>query len=297
MEVAEVQHHHAHIAACLAENGVAPGAGAVIGVALDGLGYGLDGTLWGGEFLLADYRSCERPATFKPVAMPGGAQAIREHWRNTYAHLTAAMGWARFAEDYADTPLCRFLQAKPRAVLDGMIARGVNSPLASSCGRLVDAVAAAVGIRREHADYEGQAATELEALVATDECLAYPFAIERLEDDKLSYVEPRPMWQALLGDLRDGAPAPVTAARFHNGLASVIVRMIDRLRRLRPDLACVSSVALSGGVVQNRVLLELLIDRLEAMGRRVLTHAEVPANDGGLALGQAVIAAARATAP
>jgi hydrogenase maturation protein HypF len=297
MEVAEVQHHHAHIAACLAENGVALAAGPVIGVALDGLGYGLDGTLWGGEFLLADYRSCERLATFRPVAMPGGAQSIREPWRNTYAHLTATMGWARFAEDHADTPLCRFLQAKPRLMLDGMIARGVNSPLASSCGRLFDAVAAASGVCRQRADYEGQAAMEFEALVNREERLAYPFTIGRLGDSNLPYVEPLPMWRALLGDLRAQASVPMIAARFHNGLAAVIARMIDKLRRHRPDLASISTVALSGGVTQNRILLEELAARLEASGLRVLTHAQVPANDGGLSLGQAVIAAARALAP
>ena len=181
-----------------------------LGVALDGLGYGADGTLWGGEFLLADYRDCERLATFKPVALPGGAQAVHEPWRNTYAHLMAGMGWTRFAMDYAELPLLRLLKAKPRAMLDGMIARGVNSPLASSCGRLFDAVAAALGICRERADYEGQAAVEFEALVDArtlmheDARLAYPFAIQRLKSSNLPYVEPLPMWQALLGDLRRG---------------------------------------------------------------------------------------------
>jgi hydrogenase maturation protein HypF len=301
-DVAEVQHHHAHIAACLAENGIALDAGPVIGVTLDGLGYGLDGTLWGGEFLLADYRHCRRLATFKPVAMPGGAQAIREPWRNTYAHLMADMGWARFATNYAETPLYQFLQAKPRAVLDRMIARGINSPLASSCGRLFDAAAAAVGICRERADYEGQAAVEFEAMVdahalADDERCVYPFAISLLPSSNLPYVEPRPMWQALLDDLLKDTPVSVIAARFHKGLASVIARMTDKLRQRHPDKEPISTVALSGGVLQNRVLLEQLIARLEAMGLRVLTHALVPANDGGLALGQAVIAAARASVP
>jgi hydrogenase maturation protein HypF len=300
MDVAEVQHHHAHIAACLAENGVALDAAPVIGVAMDGLGYGLDGTLWGGEFFLADYRDCQRLATFRPVAMPGGEQAIREPWRNTYAHLTAGMGWARFAQDYGATSLYRFLQAKPRAVLDGMIARGVNSPPASSCGRLFDAVAAAVGICREHADYEGQAAMELEALVdaetlARDDAgRAYTFAISPSPLHGLPCVEPLPMWRALLDDLLVDTPVPVIAARFHTGLAAAIARMIDSVRQHHPDVA---TVALSGGVMQNRVLAELLIGRLESRGLRVLTHALVPANDGGLALGQAVIAAARALAP
>jgi hydrogenase maturation protein HypF len=299
-DLAEVQHHHAHIAACLAENGIALNGAPVIGVALDGLGYGLDDTLWGGEFLLADYRDCQRLATFKPVAMLGGAQAIREPWRNTYAHLTAEMGWSRFAMDYADLPLYRILQMKPRAVLDSMIARGVNSPLASSCGRMFDAAAAAAGVCPERAEYEGQAAVEFEALVDAhtlaheDERLAYPFAIPRLKASNLPYVEPLPMWQALLGDLIEDTPVPVIAARFHKGLASVIAGMVDRLRQRDPDMAPVTTVALSGGVLQNRVLLELLIGRLEALGLGVLTHAQVPANDGGLALGQAAIAAARA---
>jgi len=301
--VVEVQHHHAHIAACLAENGVALDAAPLIGVALDGLGFGLDGTLWGGEFLLADYRDCQRLGTFKPVAMPGGAQAVREPWRNAYAHLMAEMGWARFAMDYADTPLHRFLHNKPRAALDGMIAQGVNSPLASSCGRLFDAVAAAAGVCREHAEYEGQAAAEFEALVDVDTLthedarLAYPFAIPRLRANGLPYVEPLPMWQALLGDLIESTPVPVIAARFHKGLAAVIARMVEQLRDHHPGPTPITAVALPGGVLQNRVLLELLVGRLEALGLQVLTHAQVPANDGGLALGQAVVAAARSLAP
>ena len=235
--------------------------------------------------------------------MPGGAQAIRQPWRNTYAHLTAGMGWAQFANDYSGTPLHRFLRSKPRAVLDGMIAHGVNSPLASSCGRLFDAAAAAVGPCRERVDYEGQAAVEFEALVDAhtlaheDERLSYPFAIPVLPSSNLPYVDPLPMWLALLADLSKDTLVPIIAARFHKGLASVIARMVDKLRRRRTGVEPVSTVALSGGVLQNRVLLELLIDRLEAMGLRVLTHALVPANDGGLALGQSVIAAARALGP
>jgi len=297
--ITDVQHHHAHIAACLAENGVALDAAPVIGIALDGLGFGLDGTLWGGEFLVADYRRCRRVGTFKPVAMPGGAQAIHEPWRNTYAHLMAEMGWARLAMDYGETDLYRFLDTKPRAALDRMMAGGVNSPLASSCGRLFDAAAAAAGICRECTEYEGQAAAEFEALVDEDalayedEMLAYPFAIPRLKFSSLLYMEPLPMWQALLGDLVAQAPAGAIAARFHKGLAVAIARMVDKMRQTES----IETVALSGGVLQNRVLLEQLIGRLEALGMRVLTHARVPANDGGLALGQAVIAAARKKRP
>ena len=302
-----VQHHHAHIASCMAENGIALEAGPVLGVALDGSGLGLDGTLWGGEFLLADYRSCKRLATFKPVPLLGGEQAVREPWRSTYAHLMAEMGWPRFAMNYAELELHDFLAAKPRALLDGMAARQVNSPFASSCGRLFDAAAAAAGVCRDRVQYEGQAAIEFEALVdaATlrdeDDELAYPFAIPRLKETNMPYIEPLAMWQALLGDLILSTAVPVIAARFHKGLAIVIARMIDKLSRYErgPDHDSdtpLKIVALSGGVFQNRVLLEQVVMRLERMEFRVLTHREVPANDGGLALGQASIAAAQSFA-
>ena len=300
VNVEQVQHHHAHIASCMVENGLALDAGPVLGVALDGLGLGDDGTLWGGEFLLADYRTSRRLGTFKPVAMPGGEQAVREPWRNTYAHLMAEMGWARFATNYDALELCRFLAQQPRALLDEMIARKVNSPLASSCGRLFDAAAAAAGICRDRIQYEGQAAVELEALVdrrtLADEPddLAYPFATPRLKSGNLPYVEPLAMWQALLGDLILGTPPPVIAARFHKGLAIVVARMVAQLSVHGAN--AVTTVALSGGVFQNRVLFEQVVARLERLGLRVLTHRQVPANDGGLALGQAAIAAARSLA-
>jgi hydrogenase maturation protein HypF len=298
----EVQHHHAHIAACMAENGIDLDNGPVIGVALDGLGYGADGTLWGGEFLLADYRQCQRLGSFLPVALLGGEQAVYEPWRNTYAHLMAAMGWASFASNYQKLDLYHFLDGKPRAMLDGMMAKGVNSPLASSCGRLFDAVAAAAGICCERVNYEGQAAVEFEALVDQralqdeDNALAYPFAIEHRPASAPAYIEPRPMWQALLDDLQQGTPTGLIAARFHKGLARVIVRMIEVLSQPENGRPAVNTVALSGGVFQNRILLEQVVMRLENSGFRVLTHRQVAANDGGLALGQAVVAAARAIA-
>lgn len=302
IDLAEVQHHHAHIAACMAENSIAIDAGPVIGVALDGLSFGTDGTLWGGEFLLTDYRDCKRLATFKPVAMLGGEQAIYEPWRNTYAHLMAEMGWARFAMNYAELNLTQFLADKPRSLLDGMIGQGVNSPLASSCGRLIDAVAAAAGVCREKVQYEGQAAVEFETLadertlLEEDDDLAYPFSIPRLKSNNLPYVEPLAMWQALLGDLILGTPVPVIAARFYKGLAIVITRLVEKLSRYESGKEAVRIVALSGGVFQSRILLEQVTVRLETLGFRVLTHRHVPPNDGGLALGQAVIAAARSLA-
>lgn len=298
------QHHHAHIAACMLENGVPADAPPILGVALDGLGFGDDGTLWGGEFLLADYRSYRRLGTFKPVAMLGGEAAVREPWRNTYAHLMAEMGWASFAMNYADLDLHRFLAGKPRELLDGMLKRGVNAPLASSCGRLFDAVAAAVGLTRELALYEGQGAVELEAaldqdcLASEDDALSYPFAIPRLRGG-LPYVEPLAMWQALLGDLVLATPIGLIATRFHRGLGNVIVRMVEKLAaQAATDEAAMDqtsgrTVALSGGVFQNRILFERVLGALEGRGFTVLSHSRAPCNDGGLALGQAAIAAAR----
>lgn len=295
----ETQHHHAHITACLAENEAPIDAKPVIGVALDGIGFGDDGTFWGGEFLLADYRSYKRLATFKPVAMIGGGQAIKEPWRNTHAHLMAEMGWPRFVLNYSELELFAFLDKKPREILDGMIAKELNSPLASSCGRLFDAVAAAVGIAREHAAYEGQGAVELEAIVDEktlldeDEALAYPFAIPRLKESNLPYVEPYAMWQALLGDLILKTPVPIMAARFHKGLAKIIVQMVEKLQKYETGENETRTVALSGGVWQNKVLLEEVVRRLQEKEFTVLTHRNIPTNDGGLSLGQATIAAAR----
>ena len=298
LRLIDVQHHHAHVAACMAENGVALDAPPVLGVALDGLGLGADGTFWGGEFLLADYRHCKRVGTFKPVALLGGERAMLEPWRNTYAHLMAEMGWPPFETSYRQLGLYDFFATRPRGALDAMLRSGTGSPLASSCGRLFDAVAAAIGICRERALYEGQAAMELEAIVDErtlrdeNEERAYPFTIGTLDGNGLPYVEPLPMWQALLDDLMTSTPRPVIAARFHRGLAAAIVRMVERVTRDAPDTG-IGTVALSGGVFQNRVLLEQVQTRLQTMGFGVLTHRQLPAGDGGLALGQAVIAAAQ----
>ena len=295
----EVQHHHAHVAACLAENLYPLDAPPVLGIVLDGLGRGDDGTIWGGEFLLADYRSYDRLGLFKPVAMPGGAQAAREPWRNLYAHLMAGMGWAELKMNFAGLELFADLQRRPRATLDAMIRRGVNAPKASSCGRLFDAVAAALNLCRDRQAYEGEAAARLEAIVdhdatARDQEHAYPFTIPNSPDSGLPYVEPAAMWRAILGDLIHGAPASLIAARFHKGLAQIVVAMARKLAA-RDDKggARFETVALSGGCFQNRALFEEVALGLERSGFRLLTHAEVPANDGGLSLGQAAIGAAR----
>ena len=289
-----IQHHHAHIAACLVENRYPLTAPPVLGIVLDGLGMGDDGALWGGEFLLADYRGFQRLGTFKPVAVPGGAQAPRAPGRNLYAHLAAEMSWAELTMNFAELEVYDYLAAKPLPTLDAMIRAGVNAPPASSCGRLFDAAAAALGLCRERQAYEGEAAARLEAIVdqpalaESDDSLAYPFAIPRLRGVGLPYVEPLAMWRALLGDLILRTPASVIAARFHQGLARAIAAMASEVTR---D-GSIRTAVLSGGCFNNRVLLEECVRRLGAVGFTVLTHAEVPAGDGGLALGQAAVAAA-----
>lgn len=283
-----VQHHHAHIAACLADNDIPLDAGPILGVALDGLGLGEDGTLWGGEFLRADYTGFERLAHFQPVPLPGGVQAMREPWRNTFAQIHHALGWERVNSDYAGLDIVRFLDGKPLASLKVMVDRGLNSPMSSSCGRLFDAVAAAIGVCRERALHEGQAAIELESLAMTEfhrqVSRGYPASFD--EGRVLSW---RPLWTALLDDLGRGTAAAVIAARFHQGLARAIAGAAETLCAEHG----LDTVALGGGVFQNCLLLEGIDERLRKAGLRVLIPRKVPANDGGLSLGQAAIGAAR----
>ncbi|MEM1347232.1 MAG: carbamoyltransferase HypF [Myxococcota bacterium] len=298
LDLTEVQHHHAHIAACMAEHGLPRRTPPVLGVALDGMGWGEDDTIWGGEFLVADYSGFERAACFKPVAMLGGELASRQPWRNLYAHIMAEMGWAEFSMNYAETEAYRLLEGKPRGVLDQMLASGQGAPLASSVGRLFDAIAAAVGIYPEAIDYEGQAAMALEAAVvpraleqAKSSAEIYPIGIPRHQELGLPYVEPLGMWRAILGDVWMGVDVGLIAARAHVALAWSVAAMAKKIRKAHPELErCV----LSGGVWQNKILTELASERLEADGWSVLTHADVPPNDGGVSLGQAVVACARA---
>ncbi|GAB4237728.1 MAG: carbamoyltransferase HypF [Stanieria sp.] len=304
-----IQHHHAHIAACMVENGLPLDTPPVLGIALDGLGYGEDGTFWGGEFLLANYRSYKRLGTFKPVAMLGGEQAIYQPWRNTYAHLQTAFGGSKEAggreevnifSEYQDLNLIQFLQQKPLKFFNQMLEKGINSPLASSCGRLFDAVAAAISICHESCSYEGQGAVVLEALAQQqmlnhpEEIAFYPFAVDNKEVEEgsnLLYLEPRPMWQELLADLQQGLSQPAIAAKFHRGLARAIALMVQQIRNNYPE-ANIDRVALTGGVFQNQTLLLEVTRLLQEMKLIVLTHNQVPPNDGGLSLGQVAISAA-----
>jgi hydrogenase maturation protein HypF len=287
--LAEVQHHHAHIAACMAEHGVPLVSPPVLGIALDGLGYGADGTLWGGEFLEATYAGFARLACFRPVAMPGGSQAVREPWRNAFAHLHA-LGWERVRSEFENIDIVRFLAGQHVDVLQAMVEKNLNSPPASSCGRLFDAVAAVLGICRERASYEGQAAIELESLAmsASGDCGAYPFCIEATGEG-LHRLGWDGMWPALLNDIRLGADAAQIAARFHRTVIDAVTGMALRLSEERQ----LSTVVLGGGAFQNRLLLAGIVDALQQAGLEVLAPERIPANDGGLSLGQAAVAAAR----
>jgi hydrogenase maturation protein HypF len=285
----EVQHHHAHLAACLAENARPLASPAVLGVVLDGLGWGDDGTIWGGEFLWGDYQAYERLACLAPVAMPGGAQAVREPWRNLYAHLIRAMDWLELVRRFGHLAVYARLAAKPLAIVDKMIASGINTPRASSCGRLFDAVAAALDICPDRQAHEGEAAMRLEAIVdATTLRSDSGYPLDMINDETV-VLDPRPMWDPLLSDLTNGVPAPVVAARFHRGLAGGIAEMAGKLGERRSF----DAVALSGGCFQNAVLFSQVSRLLRGRGFAVLSHAAVPANDGGLALGQAAVAAAQ----
>lgn len=282
-----VQHHHAHVTACMAEHGIGPGHGKVLGVALDGLGYGDDGTIWGGEFVLADYRGFDRVGHFQPVPMPGGARAIREPWRNTYAHLVTCLGWEAVRQRYADLDVVRYLSAKPLALIRQMLDKGLNSPPASSAGRLFDAVAAALGLSRDLASYEGQAAIELEGLASAS------FGAQSGSGYGFEWVGGvlywRPLWVGLLDDVAAGVAFELIAARFHHALCDAVVHASAQLCRQH----AVDTVVLNGGVLQNRLVLEGIASSLRGRGLNVLAPSLLPANDGGLALGQAAIGAAR----
>jgi hydrogenase maturation protein HypF len=277
VELAGVQHHHAHIASCLADNGE---DGPVIGVAFDGTGFGTDGTLWGGELLLADLAGFERAGHLAGVPMPGGAAAIRQPWRMAAAYLAAAYpgglpgGLAVAARHQRSWP----------DVLT-MAGRGINAPVSSSAGRLFDAVAALLGVR-DTINYEGQAAVELEQLADPAERAAYPAAIAEGRPLRLAGPD---LVRAAAEDLQAGVPPPVIAARLHNGVAALIARACLLLR----ERSGLGTVALSGGVFQNLFLLNALVHLLEQDNFRVLTHRRVPPNDGGISLGQAAVAAAR----
>ncbi len=266
LPLVKVFHHHAHIAAVMAEHQLDPEA-EVIGVAFDGTGYGRDQTIWGGEILLASYTQFQRVAHLKPVPLAGGDQAVKEPWRMALAHLWAAgLSWQE--------ELAPVRAAANPALFARQLERSLNSVPTTSVGRLFDAVASLVGLRQQ-VDYEAQAAIELEALADRDAPGSYPFAPP---------LDPTPALGALLEDLERDVPPSVISMRFHRGLPEAVVSACQSLAKPLP-------VALSGGVFANVVLLELVVSGLEENGFHVLTHRLVPPNDGGLALGQLAIGA------
>ncbi|GBQ91358.1 hydrogenase maturation factor [Gluconacetobacter johannae DSM 13595] len=288
LRVEPVWHHHAHVAACMAEHGLPADGPAVVGLALDGSGLGQDGTIWGGEVLVCDYRAARRVGRLAPVALPGGDVAAREPWRMLLAHLDAALG-----PDGADAAVARglapALAGRPLPVLRAMIRAGVNAPPCSSAGRLFDAMAALLEVAPARMSYEGEAAMRLEALArgADRAADAAPFGLRT--NSGLAEIDPAPMWRAALRDKADGVPPARIAAAFHAGLARAFADLAQRAARAEG----LDTVALSGGAMHNALLAEALAGRLRAAGLRVLLPARAPAGDGGLALGQAVIAAAR----
>lgn len=297
VEVWPVQHHHAHLAACLADNGWPRSGGAVLGVVLDGMGYGPpnDSTdynaVWGGELLLGGYEQCRRVTRFKPVPLPGGDMAAKQPWRNALAHLHAAIGWTDVQADYGRVSAIQRLSLFPvDAVLSIMEAK-INSPLSSSCGRLFDAVAFLLGAGSdEQMSYEGQGAMYVQSLAEGymgDELRGYSFDIDNNSD--LREVVFTNFWQELLCDLRASIKPEIMAHKFHRGLVDVLEQSV----RQAGDEYDFSAVVLSGGVFQNVLITNELIKRLDKGGYSVLTHKNVPPNDSGIAFGQAMIAAAR----
>ncbi|SNB47091.1 carbamoyltransferase HypF [Geobacter sp. DSM 9736] len=280
-----VQHHHAHMAACMAENRL---EGDVIGVVFDGTGFGPDGTVWGGEFLVGGYESASRAGHLRQLPLPGGDAAVKEPWRMALSYCHACFGNRMWD---LPLPFIRELRPVERNVLQRMIEGGLNSPLTSSCGRMFDAVAALLGLRTR-VTFEGQAAMELEA--SAEQAPAtwnFPYVIEAGEN-KLVADGVLPV-AALVEGLLAGEPPATLARRFHETLAALAAEMCDRVR----EKSRLHRVVLSGGVFQNRLFTERLCRLLEEKDFSVFTHRLVPPNDGGIALGQAVIAARGASFP
>lgn len=291
LSLVPVQHHHAHLAACLAENRAAR----ALGVMWDGTGYGTDGTIWGGEFLLGDAKDFARVAHLRPFRLPGGEAAVKEPRRVALALLWELYGDAALERDDL-APIRAFTRAE-RRTLAQMLARNLNAPVTTSAGRLFDGIAALVGLH-QHVSFEGQAAMALEYAADAAVADAYPIALDRRPQtaDRSVAVGGRqsavvldwqPLLQAVLADLSRGVERGIIAARFHNALVEAIVAVAQKIGE--------ENVALSGGCFQNRWLTERAATRLADEGFRVLLHRHVPPNDGCISLGQVVVAAARLT--
>jgi len=290
VKLVPVQHHHAHIASCMADNGMNT---PVIGVAFDGTGMGADGNIWGGEFLVADYRDYERVGHLEYLPLPGGAAAIKRPCRTAIAYILTLLGentldaiFTREAKQSRLTSVGR-VTAIEMDVIKQQVEKRINSPLTSSMGRLFDTISALLGIRGE-IDYEGQAAVELEMAAYEEDYVRiqknYPYSI--IKEDGIRVVHLKDLFEAVMEDLGQDISKERISVKFHNTIA----RMIDEMCRLIANEAGINQVALSGGVFQNRLLLRKTIKLLESSGFQVFTHRQVPCNDGGISLGQAAIA-------
>jgi hydrogenase maturation protein HypF len=277
IKLVQIQHHHAHIASCLADNGL---AGPVIGVALDGTGYGTDGRIWGSEFLVADYKEFKRMAHLEYLPLPGGSLAIKKPYRTAAGYLIA-LG-IKLDEKLS---LANYLKSAELDVIKKQIEKGVNTPLTSSMGRLFDAVSALIGVRGV-IQYEAQAAIELEVLAhrAESETGLYPFST--VEQDGVNIIKIHDLLAAIVRDLQKNTPKEVIAAKFHHTVAQMIVKICQTIS----EITGIKEVALSGGVFQNRLLVRKSAAMLESADFKVYTHHQVPCNDGGISLGQVVIA-------
>jgi hydrogenase maturation protein HypF len=274
----QIQHHHAHITSCMADNNI-PSNQKVIGVAFDGTGFGADGAIWGGEFMLASYNSYQRLAHLQYLPLPGGDTAIHHPARIALAYL-----WASGLEWSSDLPPVQAVDAQEKKVLLYQLENNINSIQTSSMGRLFDAVAALLGVRAK-VNYEAQAAIELEAMADLDESGTYPFEIS-CSIKNMTTIDPAPLINSVIEDYRNNQPLSQISARFHNTIAEIVGEVVASMRSTYQ----VNTVALSGGVWQNLFLLRKTIKTLRYNGFQVLTHQQVPPNDGGVSLGQAVTA-------
>jgi len=317
MKLVPVQHHHAHITSCMADNGL---ESAVIGVAFDGTGMGADGNIWGGEFLVADYRDYRRAGHLEYLPLPGGAAGIKHPYRTAIGYILTLLGEnaldavitreaeksqltsigsvsevemeiiRRQIERGINSPLTSSIGSVSEVemeIIRRQIERGINSPLTSSMGRLFDAVSALLGIRSV-IDYEGQAAVELEMAACEEDYVhiqeSYPYRI--VEEEGIRVVRLRDLLSAVIEDLHQDVSKGSISVKFHDTIA----RMTNEMCRLTADETGITQVALSGGVFQNRILLKKTTNLLESSGFQVFTHRQVPCNDGGISLGQAVVA-------
>jgi hydrogenase maturation protein HypF len=290
VKLVPVQHHHAHIASCMADNGLNT---PVIGVAFDGTGMGADGNIWGGEFLVADYRDHKRAGHLEYMPLPGGAAAIKRPYRTAIAYILTLLGEntldAIFTGAAKQSQLSSIGEVTEVEVevIRRQLERQINSPLTSSMGRLFDSVSALLGIRGE-IDYEGQAAVELEMATYKENYVhirkSYPYRI--VEADGIMVIRLRDLFAAVIEDLHHDVSKGRISVKFHNTIA----RMTDEMCRLIANKTGITQVTLSGGVFQNRLLLKNTINLLESSGFQVFTHRQLPCNDGGISLGQAVVA-------